>query len=290
MAPSPWALPLLLLALLFPGPPLQHSQQGWLAAAQSTRKVLRPDMNQGPRRAQSDDGSGGSASSGAGGSSLDPAGFPGTATQRMNTALSMIANLTQTQLDGDWGDIRRSLLQSCGLTDSRNAVGRGRTTHCFADCASCNPSQPQSPTPCCFLSIFSLTKGCVLPDNHVDCCAMQAALSHNENAGRVAGMHRSNQLGPGITASSIESHGEGGSWCTCHIGAGRTPPRDVCHVQFESRISFKLVWCPGPQETYERYVIVDDDGALLATGESSLGLLLRLAFWMSELALRDALI
>ena len=138
MASSAWALALLALALLSGPPP----EQGWLCAAQSTRKVLQPDMNQGPRRAQqSGDGSGraaASASTAGAGSSLDPGGFPGTAVDRMSTALSMIANITQPQLDGDWGDIRRSLLLSCGLTDSRNAIGRGRTTHCFADCASRN--------------------------------------------------------------------------------------------------------------------------------------------------------
>ena len=210
------------------------------ADAQSTRRLLKPDMNSGPRRAQSADAADGhAASAGGGGSSLEPSGFPGTAVQRRSIALEQIANLTQAQLDGDWGDIRRSLLQSCGLADSsRTAVGRGRTTHCFADY------------------------------NHVDCCTMQAGVSHNENEGRVAGMHRSNQLGPGITASSLESHGSGGSWCTCHIGAGKAPPRDVCHVQFEARIAFKLVWCPGGSSppAFERYVIVDDDGALLATG------------------------
>ena len=81
-------------------------------------------------------------------------------------------------------------------------------------------------------------------------------------------MHQSNQLGPGITASSLEDHGSGGSWCTCHIGAGKTPPRDVCHVQFSAKISFKLVWCPGPSTppTFERFVLVGDDGELLATG------------------------
>lgn len=200
--------------------------------AQSTRKLLKPDMNAGPRRAQD------APSAGGGGSSLEPSGFPGTAVQRRTSVLERVANLTQIQLNGDWGDIRRSLLQSCGLADSRRAVGRGRTTHCFADY------------------------------NHVDCCAMQVAEAYNENEGRVAGMHQSNQLGPGITAASLEEHGSGGSWCTCHIGAGKTPPRDVCHVQFAAKISFKLVWCPGTSTppTFERYVVVDDDGELLATG------------------------
>ena len=76
--------------------------------------------------------------------------------------------------------------------------------------------------------------------------------------------------------------------------------QDICHVQFESAIAFKLVWCPGASDDYSRsahpgaiarpplgsvrpislpswlcefemrwgfsYVLVDDSGGLLATG------------------------
>ena len=42
------------------------------------------------------------------------------------------------------------------------------------------------------------------------------------------------------------------------------PPQDVAHVQFRSRIAFKLVWAPG--DDFRRFVLVDDDGALLAAG------------------------
>lgn len=34
----------------------------------------------------------------------------------------------------------------------------------------------------------------------------------------------------------------GGSWSTCLIGCNQNPPQDVAHVQFKSRIAFKLVW------------------------------------------------
>jgi hypothetical protein len=34
-------------------------------------------------------------------------------------------------------------------------------------------------------------------------------------------------------------------------------------LQFRSRIAFKLVWVP---DDYSRFVLVDDDGRLLATG------------------------
>ena len=46
--------------------------------------------------------------------------------------------------------------------------------------------------------------------------------------------------------------------------AGRlSPPQDVAHLQFRSRIAFKLVWVP---DDYSRFLLVDDDGRLLATG------------------------
>ena len=218
-------VPLARLALLLLALPSPQQQPH----AQTIRTSLRPDMNTGPAAAQNIAGGGG-------GSSLEPSGFPGTAVRRRATALDMVANLSQPTLDGEWADVRRSLLSSCGLRDSVAAVGRGRTTHCFADF------------------------------NHVDCCTMQADKQANENAGRVAGMHQQNQLGPGIQASSLDEHGGGGSWCTCHIGAGSSPPRDVCHVQFEAQIAFKLVWCPGRDDAYDRYTIVSDDGELLAQG------------------------
>ena len=41
------------------------------------------------------------------------------------------------------------------------------------------------------------------------------------------------------------------------------PPSDVAHVQFQSRIAFKLVWCP---PKFESFVLVDDEGRLLKRG------------------------
>ncbi len=38
-------------------------------------------------------------------------------------------------------------------------------------------------------------------------------------------------------------------------------------MQFRSRIAFKLVWAPG--DDFRRFVLVDDDGALLAAGAPS---------------------
>ena len=38
------------------------------------------------------------------------------------------------------------------------------------------------------------------------------------------------------------------------------PPQDVAHLQFKSRIAFKLVWCP---PNFDKFVLVDDDGELV---------------------------
>mmetsp|Transcript_15306 Transcript_15306/g.33791 ORF Transcript_15306/g.33791 Transcript_15306/m.33791 type:complete len:92 (+) Transcript_15306:826-1101(+) len=50
------------------------------------------------------------------------------------------------------------------------------------------------------------------------------------------------------------------------IGCNQDPPNDVAHVQFQSRIAFKLVWAP---PTFNTFVLVDDDGKLLAQGTAS---------------------
>jgi hypothetical protein len=199
--------------------------------AQTTSRILRPDMNNGARHSSSHD-----ATRIGGGGSLSPAGFPGTAAQRQLAARAKVRALPQDVLNGDWGNLRKDLLSSCGLRPART------TSHCFADY------------------------------NHVDCCAMYGTA--NENAGRVEGIVQRNQLGGAITSTSVAEPGDGGSWCTCQVGAGRSPPRDVCHVQFEAALAFKLVWCPAGQpdsshEGFHSFVLVDDTGALLARGQPS---------------------
>merc|ERR1712146_243431 len=65
----------------------------------------------------------------------------------------------------------------------------------------------------------------------------------------------------GIRAASLPELGAGGTWCTCAIGCNQSPPRDVAHVQFRSRIAFKLVWVP---PAFNSFVLVDDAGRQLA--------------------------
>lgn len=47
------------------------------------------------------------------------------------------------------------------------------------------------------------------------------------------------------------------------LGCSRNPPSDVAHVQFRSRIAFKLVWVP---PAFTSFVLVDDLGQELARG------------------------
>merc|ERR1712078_11958 len=80
---------------------------------------------------------------------------------------------------------------------------------------------------------------------------------------RVEGIAIGNRLGPGIEIASLPDLGEGGSWSTCTNGCHLTPPSDVAHVQFHSRIAFKLVWVP---PGFETFVLVDDEGRELRRG------------------------
>ena len=81
---------------------------------------------------------------------------------------------------------------------------------------------------------------------------------------RVEGMHRVNLLGPHIEDASLVERGDGGSWCTCILGADQEPPQDVAHVQFRSRVAFKLVW--SPVDDFGSFALVSDSGELLAHG------------------------
>lgn len=164
---------------------------------------------------------------------IDPE-YPGTAVERMMAVRERTRSLTAEQLNGDWESVTRpALLWAGGLANNQSArPGRGYTGHSFNDW------------------------------NHCDLTAMLGDVSHNENGGLVKGIAASNQLGPGIQAASLPELGPGGSWSTCMMGCKSEPPRDVAHLQFRSRIAFKLVWCP--EVAFESFVLVDDAGGLLA--------------------------
>jgi hypothetical protein len=167
--------------------------------------------------------------------------YPGTALERMNNARGRVQEIAnELKQGGEWEDLRRKILWAGGLRIlPRAKPGEGYTGHSFNDY------------------------------NHVDLTCMLDSVSDAENQGQVLGIARGNQLGPGIRAASLPELGPGGSWSTCMVGCQHDPPRDVAHLQFRSRIAFKLVWVPTP--SFDRFVLVDDDGYLLAEGRPNGG-------------------
>lgn len=164
---------------------------------------------------------------------VDPE-YPGTAVERMLAIRERARKLTSEQLSGDWDSVRVNVLTAGGLRDLRSArPGAGYTGHSFNDY------------------------------NHCDLTAMQLTEFDSTNDGQVAGIAIGNRLGSGIRVASYPELGPGGSWSTCMIGCASDPPRDVAHLQFRSRIAFKLVWVP-PE--FETFVLVDDAGELLNVG------------------------
>jgi hypothetical protein len=145
-------------------------------------------------------------------SSIDPI-YPGTAVSRMMNIRQRVRSLTTEQLSEDWSQVRRKILWAGGLKDLPYArPGQGYTGHSFNDF------------------------------NHCDLTAMLGQVVHNNNEGQVPGIAYNNRLGRGIEIASITELGPGGSWSTCMIGCHLEPPQDVAHIQFRSRIAFKLVW------------------------------------------------
>jgi len=166
---------------------------------------------------------------------IDP-DYPGTAVERMLAVRDRVTSLTKEDLNNEWEEVRRKILWAGGLRDLKKArPGEGYTGHSFNDY------------------------------NHVDLTCMLDKVSDNENDGSVKRIAIGNQLGPGIRAASLPELGSGGSWSTCAIGCNKEPPQDVAHIQFRSRIAFKLVWCP--TESFDTFVLVDDDGKELAQGK-----------------------
>jgi len=150
------------------------------------------------------------------------------------------ARVKRETFKGSWDAIRTKILKVGGLRDLRSAIpGRGYTGHSFNDW------------------------------NHCDLTAMRGSTTMNENHDSkgtrlVRGIAMENQLGHGIKVASLPEHGPGGSWSTCIMGCNKEPPQDVAHVQFRSRIAFKLVWVP---PDFRSFVLVDDAGDLLNSGQ-----------------------
>lgn len=162
--------------------------------------------------------------------------YPGTAVERLRNVRARVASLKEEDLNGDWEEVRRRILWAGGLRDLPDAIpGRGYTGHAFNDY------------------------------NHVDLTTMNDETADNRNDGEVKQIAIGNFLGDGIRIASLPELGPGGSWSTCANGCHMDPPQDVAHIQFRSRIAFKLVWVPN--DAFDMFVLVDDDGKLLAKGK-----------------------
>ena len=167
--------------------------------------------------------------------SCDTPGFPGTSEKRLQTIVRKVMLLDeQMDLQDSWVNIRRKLLQAGGLRHDLR-----ETSHAFNDW------------------------------NHCDLTPMKRSTFDFENEGRVRGMNPRNQLGQVIRKCSLTKEDDpdfdddGGSWSTCLMNCNLEPPRDVAHVQFQSKIAFKLVWLP---PTFDKFALVGDDGAVLKIG------------------------
>ena len=167
--------------------------------------------------------------------------YPGTAVSRLRAVQARVKIIDEDgSLNGKWEDVRRKILWAGGLKDLPNSrPGQGYTGHSFNDW------------------------------NHVDLTTMLDDTQDNENDGAVKGIAVGNRLGQGIRVASLPELGPGGSWSTCAMGCNKDPPSDVAHVQFRSRIAFKLVWVPNKE--YDTFVLVDDVGQMLAKGKPSDG-------------------
>lgn len=162
-------------------------------------------------------------------SAVDPE-YPGTAVLRLENARLRVKELVERDelSNAPWEDIRKRLLWAGGLRDLPDArPGQGYTGHCFNDW------------------------------NHVDLTPIADDVSDNQNEGHVPGIARGNLLGPGIRIASLPELGTGGSWTTCAA-------QDVAGLQFKARIAFRLVWVPN--SNFDSFVLVDDQGKLLAHG------------------------
>lgn len=167
--------------------------------------------------------------------------YPGTDVPRLRAIHARLRSLANGELNKDWQTVRKALLWAGGLRDLSDAVpGQGYTGHSFNDW------------------------------NHCDLTPMLLDVADQNNQdGEVRGIALNNALGQGIRIASLNDEDlgrSGGSWSTCIMGCEHTPPRDVAHVQFRAKIAFKLVWVP---PSFTSFVLVDDDGTLLARGSPS---------------------
>lgn len=157
--------------------------------------------------------------------------YPGTAVLRLRSVLNHVHSLPD--LNKNWPEVRQLLLTAGGLKDDES------TSRAFND------------------------------DRHCDLTTMIEDFQYDFNADPSTDKLVQDQLRAQIGKASLPKPGPGGSWFTCINGAHTTPPRDVAHTVFRSRIAFKLVWVP---PDFTQFVLVDDEGGELKRGKPTAGL------------------
>ena len=212
---------------------------------------------------------------------LDP-DYPGTAVERMQAVRQRAASLTPSELSRDWSTyVRPRLLWAAGMRDLRDAApGQGYTGHAFNDAIHVDATAMRD------------EESDALNDGRVRGIALGNRLGPGIAAASLT------ELGPGgswstcqAPSSPLSSPRPAEDSGVAHLQVTppphrRTAPRrtaapphcrtcrsahlPLCplptalrRLQFRSRIAFKLVWVP---DDYSRFLLVDDDGRLLATG------------------------
>ena len=212
---------------------------------------------------------------------LDP-DYPGTAVERMQAVRQRAASLTPSELSRDWSTyVRPRLLWAAGMRDLRDAApGQGYTGHAFNDAIHVDATAMRD------------EESDALNDGRVRGIALGNRLGPGIAAASLT------ELGPGgswstcqAPSSPLSSPRPAEDSGVAHLQVMLPPHRRTAHrrtaapphcrtfrsahlplcplptalrrLQFRSRIAFKLVWCP---DDYSRFLLVDDDGRLLATG------------------------
>ena len=212
---------------------------------------------------------------------LDP-DYPGTAVERMQAVRQRAASLTPSELSRDWSTyVRPRLLWAAGMRDLRDAApGQGYTGHAFNDAIHVDATAMRD------------EESDALNDGRVRGIALGNRLGPGIAAASLT------ELGPGgswstcqAPSSPLSSPRPAEDSGVAHLQVTPPPHRRTAHrrtaapphchtfrsahlplcplptalrrLQFRSRIAFKLVWVP---DDYSRFLLVDDDGRLLATG------------------------
>ena len=211
---------------------------------------------------------------------LDP-DYPGTAVERMQAVRQRAASLTPLELSRDWStSVRPRLLWAAGMRDLRDAApGQGYTGHAFNDAIHVDATAMRDEESDALndgrvrgialgnrlgpgIAAASLTE--LGPGGSWSTCQAPNSPLSSPRPAEDSGVAHLQVTVPPHCCTAAPPHR-----CTTVPPHRRTahlplcPPTAPRRLQFRSRIAFKLVWVP---DDYSRFLLVDDDGRLLATG------------------------